>query len=180
MTNQTIISLLKKSIAALSLVAIFAISANAQRIAYVDINQILESIEEYQTAQNELDKQAATWRQEIAGKYDEIKGKYNQYQAEQVLLSDDARKQKEDEIVRMEKEVRELQKNRFGPEGQLFEKRKELVQPIQDQVYSAIEDYAKDRGYDFIFDKGGAAGIIFSNEEYDKTGDILKKLQRGN
>jgi len=165
MTNRTIISLLKKSIAAFSLVAFFAFSMNAQRIAYVDVNQILESIEEYQEAQEELDKVAATWRQDIAQKYDEIKGKYNQYQAEQVLLSDDARKQKEDEIMKLERDVRELQKERFGPEGSLFDKRKELVEPIQDQVYTAIQDYAKDRGYDFIFDKGGAAGIIFSNEE---------------
>lgn len=180
MINQTISSLAKKVLPIFSLVLLLSFSMNAQRIAYVDVNQILESIEEYQDAQEELDKQAATWRQEIAGKYDEIKGKYNQYQAEQVLLSDDARKQKEDEIMKLERDVRELQKDRFGPEGALFQKRKELVQPIQDQVYSAIEDYAKNRGYDFIFDKGGAAGIIFSNEEYDKTGDILKKLQRGN
>lgn len=179
MNNQTIIGMLKKSIFTLSLVAMFAMTADAQRIAYVDVTEILESIEEYQDAQAELDKVAATWRQEIAAKYDEIKGKYNQYQAEQVLLSDDARKAKEDEIMQMETDVRELQKQRFGPDGSLFQKRKELVQPIQEQVYGAIEDYAKERGFDFIFDKGGAAGIIFSNEEYDKTGDILKKLARG-
>ena len=179
MMNQTIISMLKKSIFTLSILTLFAFTTNAQRIAYVDINEIMESIEEYQEAQEELDKIAATWREEIAGKYDQIKGKYNQYQAEQVLLSDDARKAKEDEIMKMEQDVRELQKQRFGPEGSLFQKRRELVQPIQEQVYGAIEDYAKERGFDFIFDKGGAAGIIFSNEEYDKTGDILKKLQRG-
>lgn len=179
MINQTIVSMLKKSIFTLSLIAVVAFSANAQRIAYVDVTEILESIEEYQDAQKELDAVAATWRQEIAGKYDDIKGKYNQYQAEQVLLSDDARKNKEDEIMKMEQDVRELQKQYFGPEGSLFQKRKQLVQPIQEQVYGAIEDYAKERGFDFIFDKGGAAGIIFSNEEFDKTGDILKKLARG-
>ena len=173
-------TVLKKSTLVFSLFLLLVSTTEAQRIAYVDVNQILESIEEYQEAQNELDKQAATWRQEIAGEYDNIKGKYNQYQAEQVLLSDDARKQKEDEIMEMERKVREKQKLYFGPEGKLFEKRKELVEPIQDQVYSAIQDYAQNRGYDFIFDKGGAAGIIFSNEEYDKTGDILKKLERGN
>lgn len=179
MTQQNLSSMIRKTIFALSFLLVFGFSAFGQRIAYVSINQILESIEEYQEAQEELDKVAARWRQEIANKYDEIKGEYNRYQAEQVLLSDDARKQKEDKIMGMEKEVRQLQKERFGPEGALFQKRKELVQPIQDRVYSAIEEYAKDRGYDFIFDKGGAAGIIFSNEEYDKTGDILRKLQRG-
>ena len=178
MNNQTIISLLKKSIFTLSLVALFAMTADAQRIAYVDVTEILESIEEYQDAQAELDKVAATWRQEIAGKYDDIKGKYNQYQAEQVLLSDDARKAKEEEIMQMETNVRELQKQRFGPDGSLFQKRKELVQPIQEQVYGAIEDYAKERGFDFIFDKGGSAGLIFSKIDAEKTDEIIKRVSR--
>ena len=172
-------SILKQTLLVFALAVATVFTANAQRIAYVDVNQILNSIQEYQEAQDELDKIAATWRTEISEKYDEIKGKYNAYQAEQVLLSDDARKQKEEEILDLETKVRQMQKDRFGPEGLLFQKRKELVQPIQDQVYGAIEDYANDRGYDFIFDKSGSAGMIFSNEEYDKTGDILKKLQRG-
>lgn len=167
----------KKVFTVLSFVLIFAFSANAQRIAYVDINKILESIEEYQSAQNELDRIASKWRQDIAQEYDAIKGLYNRYQAEQVLLSDEARKQKEEEIMAKEKEVRDMQKDKFGPEGALFKKRQELVRPIQDKVYAAIEDFANDRGYDFIFDKSGSAGIIFSNPQYDKTEDILKSLK---
>jgi outer membrane protein len=151
---------------------------NAQRIAYVDVNAILESIAEYQEAQTELEELAARWRTEIASEYDEIKGEYNRYQAEQVLLSDEARQAKEEEIMEMEKKVRELQKERFGPNGLLFEKRKELVQPIQDRVYAAIEDYAGDRGYDFIFDKSGSAGMIFASAEYDKTNDIVDKIRK--
>lgn len=165
-----------KLMAGLMLLGLFSTSAAAQRIAYVDVNLILESIEEYQKAQEELDRIAAGWRQEIAQEYDKIKGMYNRYQAEQVLLSDDARRQKEDEIMDVERQVREMQKERFGPEGMLFEKRKELVQPIQERVYTAIEEYANARGYDFIFDKGGSAGIIFSNPRYDVTEDVLKSL----
>ena len=144
----------------------------------VDVKTILESIQEYQQAQTELDELAARWRTEIAQEYDKIKGEYNRYQAEQVLLSDDARKQKEEDIMQMEKKVREMQKERFGPNGMLFEKRKELVQPIQDRVYAAIESYADDRGYDFIFDKSGSAGIIFSNPEYDKTNDVVDRIRK--
>ncbi len=155
-----------------------AFTVNAQRIAYVDVAAILESIAEYQEAQNELDELAARWRTEIAGEYDKIKGEYNRYQAEQVLLSDEARQAKEEEIMEMEKGVREMQKERFGPKGLLFEKRKELVQPIQDRVYAAIEEYAGDRGYDFIFDKSGSAGMIFANPEYDKTNDIVDKIRK--
>ncbi|RMF26364.1 MAG: OmpH family outer membrane protein [Bacteroidetes bacterium] len=177
MTTSIRTTLLK--LTSLTLLLALPLSASfAQRIAYVDVKAILESIKEYQEAQEELDKIAATWRQEIAQEYDKIKGMYNRYQAEQVLLSDEERRQREDQIMEEERRVRELQKQRFGPEGDLFKKRQELVQPIQDRVYSAIEEYAQERGYDFIFDVSGPAGIIFSNPEYDKTSDILKKLAR--
>ncbi len=153
------------------------VGLQAQRIACVNVDKILSSIEEYQEAQDELDRLAAKWRQEISQEYDKIRSMYNRYQAEQVLLSDEARKEREEEIMAKEKEVRDLQKQRFGPEGDLFQRRKDLVQPIQDKVYAAIEEYAKDRGYDFIFDKAGSAGMIFSNPEYDKTDDILRYLK---
>jgi len=178
MTYQTIKIMGKKLFFSLSFAFIFAFTSSAQRIAYVDVNRILETIEEYQKAQDELDNTASKWRQDIAKEYDKIKGMYNKYQAEQVLLSDDARKQKEDEIMEKERQVREMQKEKFGPEGALFQKRKQLVQPIQDRVYSAIEDYAQDRGYDFIFDKSGSAGLIFSNPDYDKTDDVLRRLSK--
>ncbi|HMQ46379.1 MAG TPA: OmpH family outer membrane protein [Saprospiraceae bacterium] len=168
---------IQRALMALALITFFSFSANAQKIGYVNVNDILESIEEYQAAQQELDKLAAKWRQEIAQQYDEIKGMYNRYQAEQVLLSDDARNQREEEIMNMEKEVRDLQKVKFGPEGELFQRRQELVRPIQDRVYAAIEAYATERDYDFIFDKSSSAGMIFSNPKFDLTQEILKKLQ---
>ena len=149
---------------------------SAQRIAIVDITKVLEEMPDYKTAQGDLDNIAATWRQEIALEYDQIKAMYNKYQAEQVLLSEDARKKKEEEIMEREKAVRELQRDKFGPEGQLFRKRQDLVQPIQERVYAAIQNYAEDRGFDFIFDKGGSGGLIFSNAEYDKTEDIIRLL----
>lgn len=151
---------------------------SAQRIAIVDITRVLEELPDYKTAQGDLDKVAADWRQEIAVEYDQIKAMYNKYQAEQVLLTEDARKKKEDEIMEREKVVRELQREKFGPEGQLFRKRQDLVQPIQERVYAAIQDYAEDRGFDFIFDKGGSGGLIFSNAEYDKTDDIIRLLSK--
>jgi outer membrane protein len=162
---------------ALGFTLAFSTAASAQRIAYVDVNRILESFKEYQDAQGELDRVASKWRQEIAQEYDVIKGLYNRYQAEQVLLSEDARRQREDEIMNREKEVRDLQKARFGPEGELFRRRQEMVRPIQERVYRAIESYATERGYDFIFDKSGSAGIIFFSPAYDKTDDILSRLK---
>lgn len=168
---------LKRLTTTLALILFVSLATFAQRIAIVDVNKIMESIEEYQNAQTQLDNLAAQWRQEIAQEYDVIKGMYNKYQAEQVLLSDESRRQREEEIMNKEKEVRDLQKDRFGPEGELFKRRQGLVRPIQDRVYAAIESYAQERGYDFIFDKSSAGGMIFSNSEYDKTDDVLNKLK---
>ncbi|NBC09868.1 MAG: OmpH family outer membrane protein [Bacteroidetes bacterium] len=173
MTKQNI----RKILALFSMVAFLAVALQAQRIAYVKVNDILESLDEYQAAQKELDRLAQRWRQDIAQEYDEIKGMYNRYQAEQVLLSEDERKRREEKIMAKEKEVRDLQKSKFGPEGELFKRRQDLVRPIQDRVYAAIEEYAQERGYDFIFDKSGSAGMIFSNPSYDKTEDVMKKLK---
>ena len=159
--------------------AFAAVSAiHAQRIAIVDITKVLEQLPDYKEAQNQLDGIAAGWRQEISIEYDQIKAMYNKYQAEQVLLSEDARKLKEDEIMEREKQAREMQREKFGPEGALFRKRQDLVQPIQERVYAAIKTYAEDRGFDFIFDKGGTGGLIFSNSEYDKTDDIIRALSK--
>ena len=150
----------------------------AQRIAIVDITKVLQEMPDYQSAHTELDNIAAEWRQQIALEYDQIKAMYNKYQAEQVLLSEDARKKKEDEIMEREKQVRDLQKEKFGADGALFRKRQDLVQPIQERVYAAIQTYAEDRGFDFIFDKGGSSGLIFSNAEYDKTDDIIRVVNK--
>lgn len=150
----------------------------AQRIAIVDITKVLQEMPDYQAAQAELDKIASEWRQQIALEYDQIKAMYNKYQAEQVLLTEDGRKKKEDEIMEREKQVRDLQKEKFGPEGALFRKRQDLVQPIQERVYAAIQTYAEDRGFDFIFDKGESSGLIFSNAEYDKTEDIIRVVNK--
>ncbi len=166
----------KRIIIGFSLVLGLMINIEAQKIAIVDINEVLSSLPEYQNAQTELDRIAAEWRQEIAQEFDKVKSMYNKFQAEQVLLSADDKTKKEDEIVKKESEVRELQKTKFGPDGALFKKRQEMVSPIQDKVFGAIESYAADRGFDIIFDKGGATGLLFTNPEFDKTADLKKRL----
>lgn len=166
----------KRIIIGFSLVLGLMVNVEAQKIAIVDINEVLSSLPEYQNAQTELDRIAAEWRQEIAQEFDKVKSMYNKFQAEQVLLSADDKTKKEDEIVKKESEVRELQKTKFGPDGALFKKRQEMVSPIQDKVFGAIESYAADRGFDIIFDKGGATGLLFTNPEFDKTADLKKRL----
>lgn len=165
----------------IALVAIITLPlfAGAQRLAYVDVNAILESIPEYQKAQESLDKLATQWRQEIAKEQDVVKGMYSKYQAEQVLMSEDMKKKREEEIMNKEKEVREMQRQKFGPEGALFKKREELVKPIQDRVYNAVSQFAEDKGFEFIFEKGSASGMLFADPKYDKTEDVKAMLKRG-
>jgi len=166
-----------KKVITLCLLVFATVSTSiGQRVAIVDVSNVLESMADYDSAQKEIDKVAAEWQQEIAQEYDNIKSMYNKYQAEQVLLSDDVRRQKEDEIVDKEKQVRELQKRRFGPEGDLFRKRQELVSPLQDQVFAAIEEYASEKGFDLVLDKSGSAGILYTSGDYDKTEEVKRRL----
>jgi outer membrane protein len=171
--------MMKRILLAAAAALVLTFSANAQKIAIVDINQVLNSLADYKKAQDDLDKIAQKWRGEIAQQQDVIKGLYNRYQAEQVLLNDTQRKQREEEIMTKEKEVREAQRVKFGSEGELFKKRQELVKPIQDKVYAAIERFATEKGYDLILDKSSSAGLIFANPTYDKTSqvvDLVKKM----
>ncbi len=168
---------MKKITVILALISLTMMGVQAQRIACVDVVRILESMEDYKKAQTELDQVAAQWKQQVDQMRDEIRGLYNKYQSELVLLSDDAKREREDEILKKEKDMREFQKKKFGPDGAMFKKRQELVRPIQDRVYTAIEEYAEKKGYDFIFDKGGSAGLLFTNPRYDKTSDVLESVK---
>lgn len=169
-------NMIKRIVTIAVLTAVLAVSSQAQRIAIVDINDVLTSFVDYQAAEKEIDKLSAEWSQEVAQELDKVKSMYNKYQAEQVLLSPDQKKEREGEIITAEEDVQKLQRKRFGPEGDLFLKRQELIAPIQDKVFAAIEDFAADRGYDVIFDKSGSAGLLFVTDEFDKTKDVKKRL----
>ena len=156
---------------------LFSHSIFSQQVAVVDVSKVLENVEDYRDAQRELDNISAAWQQEIAEEYDKIRSLYNRYQAEQVLLSEDQRAEREEEIMEKEKRARELQRARFGPEGELFRKRQELVSPIQDRVFGVIQEYARSRGFDIIFDKSSEAGLIYVGENFDKTDDIIRRLR---
>ena len=152
-------------------------SVHAQKFAYVDTEYILENIPEYQAAQSKLDNSAAEWQQEIDAKFDEVAKLYAKFQAEQFLLTEDMKIEREEEIIALEQEAQELQRKRFGYEGDLFKKREELIQPIQDMVFDAIEKLAQMRAYDFIFDKAsGGATMLYTDPKYDMSDIILKNL----
>ncbi len=150
--------------------------ATAQRYAVIDSKYILEKLPEYKESQTKLNQFSAQWQQEIERKQTELDKMYKDFDAEQVMLSDDLKKKREDELYNKEKEVRDLQKKRFGFEGDLFKKRQELIKPIQDKVYTAIQKLAVDKTFDFILDKSEGITVIFADPKLDKSDDVLKFL----
>ncbi|HTS45528.1 MAG TPA: OmpH family outer membrane protein [Puia sp.] len=155
---------------------VFFAAGNAQRYAIVDTKYILDKMPEYKDAQKQLDQTSLQWQKEIDDKQAVLDKMYKDYEAEQVMLSDDLKKKREDELFNKEKEVRDLQRKRFGFEGDLFKKRQELIKPIQDKVYNAIQKVAVTRMYDFILDKSEGITVIFADPKLDKSEDILREL----
>ncbi len=158
------------------LVMLFAGFSFGQKYAYVDTEYILNNIPEYTDAQDLLDDLATEWQKEIEEKFAAIDKLYKDYQAESVLLPEEIKTQKENEIIQKEKEAKELQKKRFGKDGDLFKKRVELVEPIQEKIYNAIEEIATTRNYAFIFDKGAGATILYAEEKLDLSDDVLDEI----
>ena len=167
---------MKKTITIALALLLTAGMAMAQKFAFVDTDYILQNIPSYNAAQQELDKASETWETEIAAEYEVIEKMYKTYQSERVLLTDEMRKTREDEIVNKERQVKELQSKYFGPEGELSKKRQELVKPIQDAIYKAVKELSAEGSYAVIFDTASGASILYSNPRYDLSDEVLKKL----
>lgn len=147
-----------------------------QNFAYVDTEYILENIPDYNDAQGELDKLSIEWQKQLERRYSEIDKMYKNYQAEQILLTEDMKTKREDEIIKKEKAAKEYQKQKFGVDGELFQKRKELVKPVQDKVYKAISEIANYKKLGVVFDKSSALTMLYTNPKYNISDDVLKKM----
>ena len=154
----------------------FVSQAQYGRYAVGDTKYILDKMPDYKDAQKRLDSISTQWQKEIDGKQSALDKMYKDFDAEQVMLSPELKKKREDELFVREKEVRDLQRKRFGFEGDLFKKRQELVKPIQDKVYNAIQKLAVNRQLDFILDKSEGITVIFADPKLDRSEDILKEL----
>ena len=167
---------MKKLLVSLLLVVGFSFASLAQRYAIIDTRYILDKMPEYKDAQKTLDATAEMWQKEIDNKQAQLNKMYRDFEAERVMLTDDLRKKREDELFNHEKEIRDLQKMRFGFEGDLFKERQKLIKPIQDKVYTAVQKLAVARTYDFILDKSEGITVIFADPKLDKSEDVLKEL----
>jgi outer membrane protein len=164
---------MKKGIVLLAALCMMSAASYAQKFCYVDMEYILGKIPQYADAQKELDKVSAGFQKDIETKRKAVDDMFKQYQSEQVLMTDQMKQQKMKDIESAEKEVKDLQKKKFGPDGELFQKRKELIKPIQDKVYDEITKYAQAKSYDFILDKSSGPSMLYANEKFNKSDDIL-------
>ena len=148
----------------------------AQKYAYVDTEYILGNIPSYKAAQSQLDKISQQYQKELETLHAELDKMFKDFQSEVVLLSDDMKRRRQDVIVTKEKEYKKLQRQYFGPEGDLYKRRQSLIKPIQDDVFKAIQEIAEQGAYSVIFDKAGGLTMIYTNPKSDLSDQVLQKL----
>jgi len=166
------------------LIGVFLFSATTfwsqrnQIIAYIDMEYILENVPEYLQAQNTLDAKIAKWRKKLDDQARHIEVLKSDLSNEKTILTKDLIEEKEEEITIKQEELRRLESLYFGPNGDMFLVRKQLVKPIQDQVYNAIQSIAKRKKYDFVFDKSSDLVMLYSNKKYDISELVLSNIDR--
>lgn len=147
-----------------------------QRIGYIDSERILDQTPEYASVQQQLDQLEQEWQAELREKEEEIDELYREFEARELLYTDEERQQKRQEIAEAEREKEQLRNQYFGPDGQLYQRQRELMRPIQENILEAVEEVARAEGYDFVFDKSGEFLFMFAEEEYDLTDQVLRRL----
>jgi outer membrane protein len=167
---------MKKLIMSLCLLAGIAFAGNAQKFAMVDMEYIMKNIPTYETANEQLNQVSKKWQTEVEAQMQDVQKMYKNYQTEIVFLSEDMKVKREEEIVAKEKAVQELKRGYFGPEGELFKKRQSLMKPIQDEVYTAIQELSKEKDYELVFDKSSSASVLFTSPKLDMSDAVLQKL----
>lgn len=167
---------MKKVLVLIAVVLMTTATSMAQKFAYIDSEFILENIPEYADAKTAIDELSLQWQNEIEAKFTEIDQLYKKFTAEAVLLPDDIKAKREQEIITKEKEAKDLQKQRFGTEGDLFKRRQELIKPIQEKIATALENIATSENYAVIFDKAGSLSMMYTNPRFDISEAVLDKM----
>lgn len=162
------------------LCCVMAIAAHAQKFALIDMEYILERIPAYSQANSQLEANSKKWQSEVEALTNEAKALYEDYQNTAQSLSDQQKKAKEEAIVAKEKEANELRRSYFGPEGELYKQRQELMAPIEDQIYNAVKIISSQKGFSLVLDRASASGIIFASPSIDISDDVLVRLGYSN
>ena len=167
---------MRKLILSLCLLAGITFAGNAQKFAMVDMEYIMKNIPAFETANDQLTQISKKWQSEVEAQAQEVQKLYKNYQTELVFLSEDMKAKREEEIVTKEKESQDLKKKYFGADGELFKKRQSLMKPIQDEVYTAIQEISKSKDLEMVFDKSSSMNIIFTSPKLDISDLVLQKL----
>lgn len=167
---------MKKLIFSLILVLGAAGYASAQKFALIDMEYILRNVPAYEMANEQLNQVSQRWEKEVNELSKEAETMYKNYEADQVFLTDDQKKKRQEEILTKEKEVTDTRYKYFGPEGELYKKRQSLMKPIQEDVYNAVKAVAEEKGYQAIFDRASSQSIVFGSPRIDVSNDVLAKL----
>lgn len=154
------------------------ISAQAQlKIAYVDSDAIMDNLPDAQDAQKRIDALVQEWQTELKNLENDWKTKYEDYEKRKLIMSAQTRNETEQELIKMEKAVSEYRQKKFGMNGELFQKQDELMKPVQNRVFDAINQIAKDENYDFVFDRSGDVVFLYAKDQYDITNIVLESLK---
>lgn len=165
-----------KRIILLAVTILFATFTFSQKYAYVDTEYILNNIPVYESAKTQLEDLTKEWKKEIDAKKASIDQMYQNYQSERILLTEELRAKREDEIMKKEQELKQLQQKYFGESGMLYKKREELIKPIQDDIYNAIKEIATEGNYAVIFDTANNLNMLYTDPRHDKSDEVLRKL----
>ena len=168
---------MKKILLSLTLLAVGALTASAQKFALVDMEYILKNVPAYERAGEQLNQVSRKWQAEVDALQQEAETLYKNYQSEAVFLSNEQKTKREEAVVAKEKEAAELKRKYFGPEGEYYKKRESLMAPIEDEIYNAVKDIADQKGYSLVLDRASeSAGIIFASPKVDISSEVLTRL----
>lgn len=167
---------MKKIVLTLALALIAATAVDAQKFALVDMDYILKAIPAYETANEQLDQLSKKWQKEVENMLAEVQTMYKNYQTELVFLTDDMKVKREEEIVAKEKEANDLKRKYFGVEGELYKKRESLMKPIHEEIFTAVQSVATEKGYQLIIDKSSDMSLVYAAPKIDVSDEVLEKL----
>ena len=155
---------------------LFTITTMAQKFALIDMEYILSNIPAYEMTNEQLSQLSKKWQSEIEALQQEAQNMYKSFQSDLVFLSAEMKSQREEAIVKKEQEAMALQRQYFGSDGELYQKRASLMKPVQDEIYNAVKDIATDKGYDAVIDRASAMSVIFASPRIDISNEVLVKL----
>lgn len=146
-------------------------------IAYVDSDAIMENLPDAQDAREKLDLMIQEWQTELNKMESEWEKKYDEYEKRKLIMTDKTRAEFENDLVKLEKEIAEYRENKFGANGELFQKQDELMRPIQNRIFNVIQEIAEEEDYDFVFDRSGDVMLLYAKEEHDITNEVINRMQ---